>query len=300
MKLKITLTLIFNLLFFNNVYAISEDAHACNKAFDQGDYKSASEFADKALKASNSDREAYICKGRTQSDLGNLAAALQAFQSAEKFSKDTLDKAVVALITGHAYRNAKDHASAITYYEKSLSLADKAKSKPLARLAHLNIGHVHLDTKAYELALNAYQIANKLDANDNDRGISHEQIAAAYLALKQYDLAVEHQVKAYLMHQKSGTIDQFANASVELGRYYFYAKNYTSAESTLKKIIKLANEQGGPYYEAKALAVLAQVKAATGDSNAAHQLAEDARKVAKTMMDSEFEAQITNETASIM
>lgn len=300
MKLNITLTSLFILLFFNKAYAISEDAHACNKAFDQGDYKSASEFAEKALKASTSDREAYICKGRIQSDLGNLPLALEAFTSAEKLSKDTLDKAVVALITGHAYRNAKDYPSAINNYEKSLSLADKARNKPLARLAHLNIGHVHFDTQAYEQALKAYQIANKLDANDNDRGISHEQIAAAYHALKQHDLAVEHQVKAYIMHEKSGSIDQFANASIELGRYYFYAQNYTSAESTLKKIIKLANEQGGPFYEAKGLAILAQVKAAAGDKNAARQLAEDARRVAKTMMDAEFETQISNETEALL
>lgn len=121
MKLNITLTSLIILLFFNKAYAISEDAHACNKAFDQGDYKSASEFAEKALKASTSDREAYICKGRIQSDIGNLPLALEAFTFAEKLSKDTLDKAVVALITGHAYRNAKDYPSAINNYEACYS-----------------------------------------------------------------------------------------------------------------------------------------------------------------------------------
>lgn len=299
-KLKVTLTTLFSLLFFNNVYAVSDDAHACNKAYDLGDYKAAANSASIALKANASDREALICQGRVASDLGDLTLALTAFQAADKLSNHPLDKAVIALITGHTYKNAKQYEQATASYAQSLKQADLARHKPMARSSHIGIGNVQFETKQYQAALDTYFIAHKLDANDNDRGQSYEKIAETYHLLNQHDLALEYQVKAYFMNEKAGTLDQFAHSSIALGRYYAVVKNYARAETTLNKIISFANKQGGAYYEAQGLYILAQVKAATGDMETAKTLVAKARAIAKNSNDADLDAEIIKETEGVI
>lgn len=299
-KLKLTLTILLGLMFFNNVYAVSDDAHACNKAYDLGDYKAATSSASKALKTNTSDREALICQGRTASDLGDLNLALTSFKEADKLSNHPLDKAVIALITGHTYKNAKQYDKSIASYQESLKQSDLAKHKPMARSSHIGIANVLFETAQYQAALDTYFVAHKLDANDNDRGQSYEKIAETYHLLKQDDLALEYQVKAYFMNEKVGTLDQFAHSSIELGRYYAVVKNYMRAETTLNKIIKFAREQGGAYYEAQGLYILAQVKAATGDMESAKTLISQARAIAKNANDADLDAEITRETDNLI
>lgn len=300
MKLQITLISAFMTLFFNNVYAISDDAHACNKAYDQGDFTSATTLAAKALNTSKNDRDALICKGRILSAQGDLESALAAFKSADKLSTDAFDKTIIALITGHAYKNAKQYEQAISSYQQSLKQAGIAKSKAFERVSHLGIGNVYFEKNQYTEALEAYLTANKLDANDNERAESFEKIALTYHLLNQHELALEYQVKAFFMNEKSGTLDQFAHSSIELGRYYAAAKNYTSAENTLNKIIKFAKEQGGAYYEAQGYYVLAQVKAATGDVQSAKTLIEKAQLIAKDTNDIALADEITKETQHLI
>lgn len=300
MKLQITLTSALIALFVNNVYAVSDDAFACGKAYDQGDYANAATLAAKALNTSKDDREALVCQGRTFSAQGKLAEALASFKSADKLSADASDRAIVALVTGHAYKNAQQYEQAISSYQESLKQAAIAKRKAFERTSHIGIGNVYFETKQYQSALDSYLTASKLDANDNERGESYENIALTYHILNQHDLALEYQVKAFFMNEKSGTLDQFAHSSIELGRYYAAAKNYASAENALNKIIKFANEQGGPYYEAKGYCVLAQVKAATGDMQTAKTLIEKAKSIAKDTNDAALADVIADETKDLI
>ena len=117
--------------------------------------------------------------------------------------------------------------------------------------------------------------------------------------MNQHDLALEYQIKAYVMHAAVGTLDQFAHTSVELGRYYLLVKNYVSAENTLNKILKFAQEQGGAYYEAQASCVLAKVKVATGDIPAAKTLIENAKAIARNTNDTVLAEEISKETQGL-
>lgn len=299
MKFKPTLILLPILLFIKNVYAVSDGAHQCNNAYGDGDYKTAEAAAQTALKNNPADREALICQGRIASDLGNLDAALNAFKAADKLSNHPLDRAVISLISGHAYFNAKQYELATTSYQKSLEQAAQARHQPMARSSHIGLANVQFESKQYQAALDTYMVAHKLDANDNDRGQSYEKIAETYHVMGQHDLALEYQIKAYFMHEKAGTLDQFAHTSIELGRYYLAVKNYPRAEFTLNKIIKFAKDNGGAYYEAKGLSILAQVKAENGDLPAAKMLVAEAKAIAKTANDASLDGMIAQETQFI-
>lgn len=299
MKPLSIITLILSALFLNPAHAITDEAYACNKAYEQGDYAAAAALAAKALKAQRDDRDAWLCQGRTYSAEGDLKAALAALKNAQQHSKNALDQSIVALVTGHTYKKAGQYEEAIASYQESVNHAVAAKSKAFERVAQLGIGNVHFESKRYSAALATYLTAVKLDANDNERGESYEKIAETYHVMDDHDHALEYQIKAYFMHQKSGTPDQFAHSSIELGRYYAAAKNYNSAENTLNKIIQYAHDQGGPYYEAQGYYVLAQVKAAKGDMAAAKSMAEKAFTIARNTNDAALEQEIRRETKDI-
>jgi len=296
MKLQITLTSIFISLFFNNVYAISSDAADCNKAYERGNVATATASAKKALGIDKNDRDALICQGRLLSAKDDLNGAIAAFKAADTFSTDAFDKTVIALVMGHAYKAAKQFPQAISSYQQTIQFAQAAKHKGLERMSHVAIGDIYLEGKQYTLALEAFMFANKLDANDNERGESYERIALTHHELNQHDLALEHQLKAYFMHEKAGTLDQYAHSSIELGRYYAIVKNYTSAEKILNKIINFAKAQGGAYFEAKGSCVLAQVKVAMGDVSSAKDLVAHAKSIAKTTNDKALYEEINQDT----
>lgn len=296
LKLQTTLISSFMLLFFNNVYAITSAAADCNQAYEQGNADSAIALAQKALTVDKNDRDALICQGRSLSAKSDLNGALLAFKTADTLSADALDRAVIALITGHAYKLAMQFDQAILSYQQAVAQAQTAKYNSVERMSQLAIGDIHFNAKQYDKALAAYLASSQLDANDNERAESDEKIAITYHITHQHDLALEYQIKAFLMNEKSGTLDQYANSSIELGRYYAAVKNYVSAESTLKKIIQFAKDQGGAYFEAKGSCVLAQVKAALGDNVSAKALVTQAKLIAKNTNDKALEEEIKLET----
>ena len=299
MKLQVTLSSIFIALFLNNVYAASNEVLACKNALDKGDVNLALKQAEKALSNNQKDVEAYICQGRAWAGNANLEAALAAFQKADTLSNDPFDKTISTLLLGRTYNALKQNDLAIASFQQTLLNAKAAKNVGFERAAHNAMGDVYFNNKQYEQALPEYMLGTKLAANDNERGESYEKVALTHHKMQQNDLAVEYELKAYLMHDTAGTLDQYAHSSVELGRYYAAAKNYTSAEKILNKLIKLAKDQGGAFYEAQGSYVLAKVKAANGDVPAAKALVEHAKAIAKSTNDKDLQSEIEEETAGL-
>lgn len=299
MKLQKTLTLIFTALFFNNVYAASPEVLACNQALEKGDVAGALAQADKALSNNKNDNNALICQGRTQASKYDFDVALASFKLAEAHSTDAFDKALATLLIGNTYKALKQMDLAIASFKQTIINAKVAKNAAFERMSHNAIGNIYAEKNELEDALDAYMQGTKLAGNDNERGESFEKVALTHHKMEQHDLALEYQLKAYLMHDTVGTLDQYAHSSVELGRYYALTKNYTSAERVLNKIIKLAKEQGGAFYEAQGSYVLAQVKAARGEIPAAKSLIENAKSIAKNTNDKALEDEINSETQGL-
>ena len=94
------------------------------------------------------------------------------------------------------------------------------------------------------------------------------------------------------MQDKAGTRDDYANASLALGRVYTQAKDFPAAENTYAKLIKFSKDNGSVYYETKANYGLAQAKAAEGDHVAAKSMMTDALKSAKNIGENELAEEI--------
>jgi tetratricopeptide (TPR) repeat protein len=300
MKIQITLALLLNTLFINQSFSQDFNISVCNAAVDQGNASQALTLSNAALEKNKADKDAYICKGRASSALGNLPEATAAFKLAAENSQDAFDKVIINILSGNAYANAKQYELAIGEYRTAVTHAQSSKNQKFERIGQNLIGDAYLKLNQLDQALTAYGIGNKLAENDNERGESYENLALTHHLLKHHDQALEYQIKAYFMHERVGTLDQYAHSGIELGRYYTEAKNYSSAENTLNKIMSFAKNQGGAYYEAQAKYMLAKVKAATGDMASAKQLIAEAQQIAVSTKDAELEREIKQETQGLL
>jgi tetratricopeptide (TPR) repeat protein len=196
------------------------------------------------------------------------------------------------LLIGNLHLENKKYTDAIASYEKSLKICEAEKNDKFKLINHNLIGEAQAQNKDLNAALASYLAGSKLTKNDNERADSYERLGATYSALGQHDLAIEHQLKGMLMQQKSGTLDQYANASLALGKVYENAKEYPNAEKTYSKLIQFAKDNGGAYYEAKASYELAQIKALSGDTANAKVLLTDALNMAKNIGERDLASEI--------
>lgn len=284
-------------LVITNAYALTKDELNCNDLLDKGEAEKALQQADKILKTDVKSASALICRGRAFNLQEKPEQAIQAFQQVETVTQDVYDRTVALILTGNTLKRINQWSDSVNVYEKAAELAGKYQQLKL--FAYISLGDAHDAMNHLDKALDAYKKSQALSANDGERGETASKIAATYVKLKQYDLAVENQVQAFLMMEKSGTLDQYAQASVALGRDYYLNKNYEVAEKTLNKIINFAKERGGAFYEAQGSYVLALVKAAQNDKESAKKLVGYAKKIALDTKDQALQQEIEQETKAI-
>lgn len=259
----------------------AQSVQACNQALQSGDFAQAVVHAEHALRDSPNNRDAYLCLGRAQGGRGDDAAAVAALQSAEKLSTQPFEHIVALTLLGNQHKSVKDYARAIDSYRQSLAIARAEKS---ARFEMINLNQIGESLEGAgdpAGALEQYRQGLQFAANDNERADGNARIAAAQSTLGNHDKAIEHQIKAVLLEERSGDLDHYANANIELGRIYLTAGQYASAEKSLTKFLGTIAQAGDPYWEAKTRYVLGKVKAAQGDAGKASELFSQAKALAE-------------------
>ena len=288
-----TFTALFLLSFNASADAITDKISACNAALNKADASAALASADEILKLQSNNRDGLLCKGRALGTLGKYDEALSALQNAEKQSQPGFEQILAHIFMGNLHRNNNKFNEAIASYEASIKICDSEKYMGKYKRVNLNlIGDTHTQNKDLNAALTSYTAANKLAMNDNERADDFERLASTYSALAKNNEAIEYQLKATLMHDKSGTREQFANASTALGRVYEAAKDYPAAENTYTKLLKFSKNNGSAYYETVANFGLARTKAAAGDTAGAKTMLADASSMAKSIGEVELAAEI--------
>ncbi len=286
----VTLSLLLaSQLLVSNAYAdLADDAYACNKASQKGDFSQALELSEKILQQDNHYHDGLLCKGRALGGLGRSKEGITTVKSAEEFSTSPLEHMLALTLLGNLQKNAKNYSEASASYRKSLIIAESSSNREFQRIDNNLLGEISIENKQIQAGLDYYLAGNKFAANDNERADNYQRLAATYSLLKQYDLAIGSQVRAVIMQKQSGTLDEYANSSLELGRIYMAAKDYVGAERTFNKLIQFSQEHGGAYYEAKATYYAGLAKSASGDHVAAKTLFADASKIAKQVGDAEL------------
>lgn len=253
----------------------AQPAEACERALESGDFAQAVVQAEKALHAAPNHREAYLCLGRAQGESGHAAEAVAALQAAEKLSVQPVEHIVALTLLGNQHQSTKAYDDAIAAYRQSLGIARSEKNGYFERINLNQIGKALQGKGDVSAALEQYLQGMKLAANDNERADSNARVAAAHSLLGNHDKAIEHQIKAMLFEERSGDLNHYANANIELGRICLAAKNFADAEKWLGKFLGTIAESGSSYWQAKARYLLGQVKTAKGSAaEAADQFAQ--------------------------
>lgn len=272
---------------------------ACNQAREASDYAAAVTQAEIALKDGAGKRDAYLCLGRAQGELGNHAAALLALQAAEQLSSQPMERMVAITLLGNQYRAARDYAQAQACYERSLAIAREEKNTRFQLININQIGDSRSGAGDQAGALALYQQGLQLAANDNERADSYARIAAAHSALGHHDQAIEQQIKAVLLEERSGDLDHYAHANIELGRICLAAKAYGDAEKWLNKFVPVMVQNDSAYWEARARHLLGQVSAARGDAKSADEQYAQARALAGKIGDHQLLQEIGQPTPAM-
>ena len=255
----------------------------CQKAFTGGEFTQAIAYAKQVLSASPENREAYFCLGRSQGAAGEHAAALKSLQETDRLSKTPFEHVVALLQLGNEHKSAKANPDALAAYRQGMEIAHADKNTRYEMIALNLIGETLQDSADLAGAIDAYLQGYKLAANDNERADSHAHLAAAYSASKQHDQAISHQIKAVVLEERSGDLDHFAHANLELSRIYLEAKQYGEAEKVMGHTLPVVVQAGDGYWEASIYQMQARVRYAQGkveEGNALIQRGTDlARKI---------------------
>lgn len=285
MNLKITLIVLFNLLILNDVIAKESTAEACDAAIQNRQYAQAITLAEQH----SGQAEFWLCKGRAQSALKQNTAAQESFKQAIARKPVGLDLISAYLLLGNAQLEAKKHALAIESYQQALKLSEQQEMRRYSRIAHNLMGEAYFEIGEYAESLKAFETGEKLAMNDDERADSYIHEALAYQQMQQSDKAIEYQLKGVLMLRKSGTPDQYAEASLALGKLFVAKKDLVGASKTYQRLMEYAHENGGVFYEAKTAIYWAEVKRAQGDAAGAEQLIKQAETIAAQYKDPELD-----------
>jgi tetratricopeptide (TPR) repeat protein len=256
-------------------------AEPCEQALEAGNATAAVAAAQQAVKSDRDPREAYLCLGRAQEELGQFDEALSALQSAEKLAVRPQDRMTAVTLQGNVLHTAKKPAEAAVQYRRSLEIALETKNTAFERINRNQLGNMLQEGGDVAAALEQFQQGLKVAANDNERADSHGRVAAAHSLLGQHDQAIEHQLKSMLYEEKAGDFNHYANAMLELGRICLVGKQYADAEKWLNKFLGTIAEAGDSYWQARTRFLLSQVKSAKGEGNAAREQWQQARAMAE-------------------
>jgi len=277
-KTLVKLNILLFLLKFTSISYAQDDCHALLKA---GHLSQALASVRLTLKANPNQVDLWQCQGRAHGLLGQYQEGMQALSQAKQLAKSRNELLVTHLLLGNLQLSQRAYDAAIAEYQTSLGIAQAENNRPLARKSYHLLGDANLAKKQHQEALQHYQSASGMDMNDNERAESYANIALAHQGLHQLDQAIEFQRKTVVMQQKSGTLDDYADASLQLGHYFAQNEQYQHAERTYQKLLQFSLDNGGDYYTAKTHVYLAQMKRAqTNHAEALHHLVQ-----AKTIAD---------------
>lgn len=225
----------------------------------------AAEDPARQCKESPSPEDESLCLGKAFLATGKTAEALKALQNAEAMASDPFQKVVAVLFLARALSAADKPDEAMAQYQRALKLAAEVKNKQAQMMSLNEIGTLYLARKETQQALEHFLAAYPFAANDNERSECHQNIASAYHALRDFDHAIEYQLKSVLMEERSGEGSGYLNARLNLSAYFSDARDYTRAQKEVDEVLAIARNASSPYWEARTLLYLGRMEKSRGN-----------------------------------
>lgn len=237
------LLIIFSIFFSNNIFS-KEINRSCDELLSDNKYE-------EALKTKKAEYKTAFCHGQANLKLHHYGEAFNDFKLANKLAKNDTDHFMADLLEGVSLKKANKLDEALLHFKNSI--ARTQPNKTFRRLYLIEIGEILLLLAKYEDAANSFLDAHRLAANDDERAFNLDRVAFAYASMGNFTKAIEFELKANLAFERTGLLSEYADSGINLALYYLEVNDLIPAERTLLKFEKLARENGGMYYLAKAL-----------------------------------------------
>jgi len=250
MNREVTLILVLNVLFINSLFAYNSK-NKCEEFLADGKPSDAI----LAAKALDNKYDADFCVGKVLYLQKNYKGAIESFTKSEKIAELTADQLYSILYRGISERDKNEISNSTATFKRGLETAQLGNSKymQMEQKFLYQIGQNEIAASNYTIAIESLSKSLVIAGDDSERADSYNALSVAYFKDKQYSKSVEYCVKASNMYQKTGQLNEYADAVINLSTYHQADNHPERAISTLEELEKFAKINGGKYYEAKAL-----------------------------------------------
>ncbi|CAF1099611.1 unnamed protein product [Adineta steineri] len=237
-------------LYYNNLGCIKND---------QGDYKQAIEYYEKALGVCEKTLPANLRSLATSySNMGGVYGYIGEYSKALSFYEKALEIREKILPANHpesgafhnniglVYYNMGEYLKALSFYEKALGIYKEnlPENHPALSSSYNNIGSVYDNVGEYSKALSFYEKAlgireKTLPANHPDLATSYNNIGSVYNNVGEYSEALLFYEKALEIYQKTFPSDHplVASSYNNIGNVHVHMGEYSQALSFYEKVL---------------------------------------------------------------
>ena len=247
-KQYLTLIIYSIVLFSNNISSKEVIEQSCDEM--KLEKKSQAQYK---INYKNGDFKALICLGKIHLKNKKYNEAIDYFAFAEKRAQSNNDKIIANLLHGVVLRESNRPEEALEYL--NIKMREVGEIKAYKRLFLNEMAENFFLLQRYDDAVNSILNAYDLAGNDDERAFNLDRAAASYASLKNFNKAIEYELKANLAYERLSLFNEYAESGINLASYYLESNDLPAAERTLSKFEKFTRDNGGMYYLAKVLYV---------------------------------------------
>ncbi|MGB0890707.1 MAG: tetratricopeptide repeat-containing sensor histidine kinase [Flavobacteriaceae bacterium] len=232
--------------------------------------------------------------GIIQDEKGNYLKSLQHYFTALKIyesQKTSFKKIPMVLVNiGIVYKKQKKYTKVLEYYQKALKIYKDNNYKIGEVITTGNIGSVLMTLKKYSSSIEYSKEARKIYADlGYQRFVPYMDVnmAIANDSLKNHSKARELFLKSIKQFKKDENNYELSHALIGLSNNYLIAKEYSLAESTLKKSLKIIQSKGFKEFELTGLKLLSKIENNLGNYKSAYQALNSYSKLKEELFEKE-------------
>jgi len=223
---------------------------ACIDFLNAGDYEKAIEVGKLAVEKYPDNLLAYLCLGEAYYRTFKFDAAYENFKKAESLTNKKENLMQIYSRIGQILENINNLDDALTYYNKSLSLAKDLGNTDIQAIALKGIANIYYQKGELDEALGHYQEYLSLEKNEKEKPIVYNNIGNIYYEKGNYQKAIENYQKAIEIAERYKDYFYVSFSKLNLGEVYRNMKDYKNAEKYLSEGLEVAKKLKDKFLEA--------------------------------------------------
>ena len=251
------------------------------KAFNHGNFKSARDFFELALKEAKEsgnkafEESVYKNLGHAYRSLGESRKAIEFFKLSLTITTETGDKRSEGTVyndLGEAYGSLSEPRKAIEFYQQSLTIATGTGDKSLKGTVYINLGEAYSSLGESRKAIKFYQLSLTIATETGDKrleGYVYNNLGCAYECLGELRKAIEFYQLSLTIATETGNKRLEGYVYSNLGNAYNFLGESRKAIELCQLSLTIATETGDKRLEGNLYKNLGSTYDSLGESRKA-------------------------------